>query len=271
MKATEYNQFSSQYVRKLKPNERAVYRVINIKEDPDNYGKFIIPTALQIPSTDIIYDKVKDDFVTIACIERVGDKGEANFANIVFTSQTMGYIFLNGNNSLHQKMYQFMELCNYNASNKERNNESEILFQRIDAKKDAINERELRRKIYDAVSKALMLDDKQAKDVANSLGFSGGSLDEIRNYLEDYATDNPEEFLTLVERASLSSESMLREAVKAGFIRNNINASRFEWADTKTEIYKYKKVPNKNYFKELAEYLEANNPDVLEAISTRLG
>lgn len=271
MKANEYNQYSAQYVKKLKPNERAVYRILNVKEDPDNYGKYIIPSALQIPSTDMIYDKIKDDFIPIACIERTKNDGDPDFANIVFMSQTMGYIFLNGNNSLHQKMYQYMELCNYNGSNKERNTQEDVLFQRIDAKKDAMEEREMRRKIFDAVSKALLLDDKQANDVANSLGFRGGSMEEVRNYLEDYATDNPEEFLTLVDRASLSTESMLREAVKAGFIRNNINASKFEWSDTKTEIFKYKKAPNKNYFKELAEHLEENNPDVLEAISTRLG
>jgi hypothetical protein len=45
----------------------------------------------------------------------------------------------------------------------------------------------------------------------------------------------------------------------------------FEWADTEKEIFKYKKAPNKNYIKELADYLEENNPDELNAIKTRLG
>lgn len=271
MKASEFNQFSQSYVRKLKTGERAVYRVLNIKEDPDNYGKFIIPAAVQIPSTDIIYDKNTDDYVTIGCIERVKTDGEPIFAQIVFTGQNMGYIFLNGNNALHQKMFQFLEVSNYNSSNPERNQEVEAIYCRIDAKKDAINERHMRKQIVDAINLALSLDDDKAKEIALALGIEETSIEEIRNKLEDYAADEPTEFMKVTERASLGSESLLREAVKQGFIRNNITASIFEWTETGKEIYKYKKAPNKNYFKELAEYLESNNPNELEAIKTRLG
>jgi hypothetical protein len=63
---------------------------------------------------------------------------------------------------------------------------------------------------------------------------------------------------------------MLKDAVKKGIIKNNIGASQFEWAETGKEIFKYKKAPNKNYFKELAEYLEENNLDELNAIKSRI-
>ena len=271
MKASEFNQLSPSYARKLKTGERAVYRVLNIKEDPDNYGKYIIPAAVQIPSTDVIYDNHKEDYITIGCIERVKSDGDPVLAPIVFTGQNMGYIFLNGNNALHQKMYQFLEICNFNASNPERNQEIDAIFVRIDAKADAKNERNVRRQIIDAVNLALSLDDEKAKEIANALGIEAASIEEIRNKLEDYASDEPQEFTKVAERASLGTESLLREAVKQGFIRNNINASMFEWAETGKEIFKYKKVANKNYFKELAEYLEASNPNELEAIKTRLG
>jgi len=65
MKASEYNQLSPEMEKKLAQNERATYRVNNVRPDPDNYGKFLMPSALQIPSTDVIYDKYKKDFVTI--------------------------------------------------------------------------------------------------------------------------------------------------------------------------------------------------------------
>jgi len=271
MKALDYNQFSESLVRKLKPDERATYRVMNVRPDPDNAGRWLVPAAFQIPSTDIIYDKKKGDFVAIAAIERIDLEGNPVYANIVFSSANIGYLFLNGSNALHQKIYQFIELCNFNESNKDRNTESEAFFYRVDNKKDAMEERALRKLIVKAVNSALELDDVKAKEAAMAVGIDAETIEEIRNLLEDYAEQNPEEFLEIIERASLANETLLKDAVKAGFIKNNVNSSQFEWTETGKEIYKYKKAPNKNYYKELADYLESENPEELNAIRTRLG
>ena len=271
MKIDQYNQYSPSLVRKLKLDERATYRVTNIREDPDNYGRYLVPAALQIPSTDIIYDKDKGDFVTIAAIERQDQEGNAIFLNIVFSAANIGHLFLSGSNPTHQKIYQFLEICNYNESNKNRNEDAEVFFKRIDSKKDAIEERTIRRLIVKAANMALELDDKRVREVALALGIDAESIEEIRNYVEDFAESDPEEFIAIVERASLEKESTLKEAVKQGIIRNNVNSQMFEWVDTAKEIMKYKKSPNKNYFKELADYLEETNPDEYNAIKSRLG
>lgn len=270
MEAKLYNQFSPSLERKLKRNERAVYRVLNVREDPDNYGKFLVPAALQIPSTDTVYDKEKDDYVPIAFIEKVKIDGAAIFGDIVFTGQNMGYLFLNGNNASHQKIYQYIELCNFNASNPDRDSSAEALFERIDSKKEAVNERAIRKLIVKAVNLALELDDKKAIEVAAALGIEADSIEETRNALEDYAGENPEEFLEVAERASIETEKLLKDAVKKNIIVNNVNASRFEWAETKKVIHEYKKSVGKNYIKELAETLEQNNPDELKAILSRV-
>lgn len=271
MKASEYNQFSPSLKRMLKPDERATYRVLSVRPDPDNYGKFLVPAAHLIRPTDIIYDKVKNEYITIAAIDRVDNEGNPVFLDIVFTAQNLGYIFLNGNNPTHQKIYQFLELTNSNASNKDRNQDTEPIFQRIDTQKEAKEERAMRKLIVKAVNIALELDDLKVKEVSMALGIDAETIDEVRNQLEDYAEENPEDFISVVERASLGAESVLKEAVKRGIIKNNVNSQVFEWTDTEKEIYKYKKGPNKNYFKELADYLEENNPDELNAIKTRLG
>lgn len=271
MKASEYNQFSPKMERKLAQNERATYRVNNVRPDPDNYGKFLMPSALQIPSTDVVYDKDKGDFVTIGAIERTDNEGNPVFLNIVFTSSNFGYLFLDGKNAVHQKIYQFLELCNYNDSNPNKNGEAETFFHRVDNEKEAKVERATRKLIVQAVAMAMELDEKRAKETAMALGIDGESIDEIRNLLEDYAEDNPEEFMVVANRASLSIESTLKEAVKKNIIKNDVNLQAFVWVETGKEIFKYKKAPNKNYFKELADHLEENNPDELNAIQTRLG
>jgi DNA-dependent RNA polymerase auxiliary subunit epsilon len=271
MKPSDYNNFSPIYKRTLKPDERATYRVLNVRPDPDNYGRILIPAALQIPSVDDFYDKVKGEYIKIAAIERSDEKGEAVFLSIVFSASNMGYLFLNGNNPVHQKIYQFLELCNFNKSNKDRNDIYEEMFCRIDNEKEAKEERQLRKIIAKAVTVAIDLEESKAREVGQALGIDAESIEEIRNLVEDFAASEPEEFLQVVERASLTTESLLKDAVKKGIIKNNINAQVFEWVDTEKEIFKYKKAAGKNYFKELADYLEENNPDELNAIKTRLG
>ena len=271
MKASEYNQFSAPMQRKLKQDERATFRILNVRPDPDNYGRFLMPAAYQIPSTDIVYDKLKQDFVTIAAIERQDNDGNPVFLNVVFTATNLGYLFLSGSNPVHQKIYQYLELSNLNESNKDRNTEIEAVFYRVDNKKDAIEERQMRKLIVKAVSEAQDLDDKKVKEVAMALGIEAESVEEIRNILEDYAGDNPSEFLEVLDRTSLEGESVIKEAIKQGLIKNNVQESAFMWTETEKEIYKYKKSAGKNYVKELVEYLEENNPNELNAIKTRLG
>lgn len=271
MKASDFNLLSEKMIRKLKPDERAIYRVLNVRPDPDNAGKFLMPSALQIRSTDVILDKGTNEFVPIAAIERTDIDGNPSFINIVFNASNMGYLFLNGNNPIHQKIYQYVELCNWNASNPDRNQEEEALFSRINAQKEAKDERNLRKLIVKAVNLALELDDKKAREVALALGIDADSNDELRNELEDYAGDNPEEFLDVVERASLANETALKDAVKKNIIKNDVNASCFKWVETGKVIFNYTKGKDKNYFKELADHLLETNPDELEAIKTRLG
>lgn len=272
MKASDFNLLSQKMIRKLKPDERAIYRVINVRPDPDNAGKFLMPSALQIRPVDTVLDKETGEFVNIAAIERTDIDGNPTFINIVFNATNMGYLFLNGNNPVHQKIYQYLELCNYNESNPDRNtSDYEALFYRIDAQKEAKTERNLRKLIVKAVNLALDLDDKKAREVALALGIDAESNDELRNELEDYAGDYPEEFLEVVERASLANETALKDAVKKNIIKNDVNASCFKWVETGKVIFSYTKGKDKNYFKELADHLLETNPDELEAIKSRIG
>ena len=197
MKAEQYNQFSPSLRRSLKPNERASYRILNVRPDPDNYGKVLVPSAVAIRPTDEIYDSKSNSFTQIAAIERTDIDGNPVFLDIVFTSANLGYLFLNGNNPVHQKIYKFLELSNYNASNESRNQDIEPVFYRVDTKKEAERDRETRKLIVAAVNKAIELDDAKVKEVALSLGIDAETVEEIRNKVEDYAEESPKDFLLI--------------------------------------------------------------------------
>lgn len=271
MKASEYNLFSEKMVRKLGARERATYRLHNVRNDPDNPGRLLVPSAELIRSTDEIIDQGTGEFVRIAAIERANADGTPEFISIVFSAQNLGYLFLDGGNPVHQRIYQFLELCNENSSNPNRNQDVPAIFYRVDAQKEAKSERNLRKLIVKAINLALELDDTKAREVALALGIDAESNEELRNELEDYAGDYPEEFLEVVERASLANETALKDAVKKNIIKNDVNASCFKWVETGKVIYSYTKGKDKNYFKELADHLVETNQDELEAIKSRLG
>jgi len=272
MKASDFNHLPEKMIKKLKPNERATYRVNNVRPDPDNPGKFLMPSVITVRPVDSVLDKETGNFIDIAAIERVDIDGNPSFITIAFNASSMGYLFLDGGNPVHQKIYQYLELCGYNSSNPDRNpNTHEDIFHRVDAQKEAKTERNLRKLIVKAVNLALELDDKKAREVALALGIDADSTDELRNELEDYAGDYPEEFLEVVERASLANETALKDAVKKNIIKNDINASCFKWVETGKVLFTYTKGKDKNYFKELADHLLETNPDELEAIKSRLG
>ena len=279
MKFNEYNKFSKQYEKVLKPGEYATYRLLNIKEnDPDNPGKPLIPAAVMIPSTDKIYDKKVEDFVDIAFLDRPDKDGEAEFGNIVFTRAGLGILHLNGNNAMHRKMYQFMEICNFNASNEDRNpQEGEPIFYKVDAKREAKEERTLRRLVVSAVNRAMEMKDDKIMETALALGLNVSGIEEARNKVEEFAEMDPEEFFELIQRASLEAESILKKAMQEGIIRNNINACQFEWIPIGEEpvkvIHTYTKSTDRkfDYIKDFAESLLETNPDELKAIKSRLG
>lgn len=271
MKAVDFNLFSEKMVRKLGPKERATYRLHNVRNDPDNPGRLLVPSAELIRSTDEILDQGTGEFVKIAAIERTNKDGDAEFISIVFNAQNLGYLFLDGGNPVHQRIYQFVELCNENSSNPNRNEEVKPIFYRVEPKKEAKLERSIRKVIAKAVNLALELDDIKAREVALAVGIEAESDEELRNELEDYAGENPEEFLEIVERASLANETALKDAVKKNIIKNDVNASCFKWVETGKVIFTYTKGKDKNYFKELADHLIETNQDELDAIKSRLG
>tara|TARA_R100001509_G_C4875243_1_gene218303 strand:+ start:527 stop:1363 length:837 start_codon:yes stop_codon:yes gene_type:complete len=271
MKAELYNNYSKELIKKIPRGSTVMYKLSDIQPDPDNEGRFLIPAYRNVPSTDEIYDPVSDDYVQIAYITNVKADGEAVLGEINFTRMGGGCIVLNGNNPTHQKIYQYLELSNSNLSNKNRVTSKTGFFKKADEKADAISERKERKMILEAMQKASNLNTDDVKFVASSLGMKlNKSEDELRNDVEEFAEYNPEDFLNITLQQTNRTESLVREAVDLRIITHNQKSGKFVWRESKKDIFTYKKKIGVKPFYEIAEYLQTENQEELEAIESRV-
>tara|TARA_R100000700_G_C3170287_1_gene144912 strand:- start:1384 stop:2220 length:837 start_codon:yes stop_codon:yes gene_type:complete len=271
MKAELYNNYSKELIKKIPRGSTVMYKLSDIQPDPDNEGRFLIPAYRNVPSTDEIYDPVSDDYVQIAYITNVKADGEAVLGEINFTRMGGGCIVLNGNNPTHQKIYQYLELSNSNLSNKNRVTSKTGFFKKADEKADAISERKERKMILEAMQKASNLNTDDVKFVASSLGMKlNKSEDELRNDVEEFAEFNPEDFLNITLQQTNRTESLVREAVDLRIITHNQKSAKFVWRESKKDIFTYKKKIGVKPFYEIAEYLQTENQEELEAIESRV-
>lgn len=269
MRADYYNKISSKLEKKLNRNETVTYRILNIRPDDENPGGFLMPYSVNVPSTDSVYDPGTDEWVDIAIINQVRADGEAVLGDISFEKSNAGTLTLKGSNPAHQKIYQYLEICNFNKSNPNRATSKMALFKKIDSKSDAEQERRDRLTYLEALNKAAALSDEDMRYVASSLGIKlRGTNVEIRNKVEEFAEEHPEDFLAVIEQQTNRTESLIHEAVDLGIITHNGRSGKFAWTESEEEIFEYKKRVGTKAFYEFAEYLQTKDAEQLQAIET---
>ena len=271
MKANLYNQIPDKLVRKIPRGQTIVYRLTDMKPDPDNDGEYLIPLNKNVPATDQTYDPVTDSYIPIAYITGVEANGEAKFGNIFFQKVNGGCLLLKSSNPQHQKMYQYLELCNWNRSNENRSIDYPTWFEKVDDQEEAKTSRSERKLILNALKTADALDFNQVRTIAAMLGLKlNQSEDELRDLVEDYAGYEPEKFLSMVEQQTNSAEADIREAVDLQILKHNKSSAKFVWVDTKEEVFTYKKRIGVKPFQEFAEHLLTENKEMYDAIKSRL-
>lgn len=269
MRADYYNKISSKLEKKLNRNETVTYRILNIRPDDENPGGFLMPYSVNVPSTDSVYDPGTDEWVDIAIINQVRADGEAVLGDISFEKSNAGTLTLKGSNPAHQKIYQYLEICNFNKSNPNRATSKMAIFKKIDSKSDAEQERRDRLTYLEALNRAAALSDEDMRYVASSLGIKlRGTNVEIRNKVEEFAEEHPEDFLAVIEQQTNRTESLIHEAVDLGIITHNGRSGKFAWTDSEEEIFEYKKRVGTKAFYEFAEYLQTKDAEQLQAIET---
>jgi hypothetical protein len=233
MKKTElYNRLSEKLVKgtMLKPGEQVVYRLHNMQKNPMDPTKLAIPSAKNVPPIDTIWDEETQQYIDIAAVRTVAPTGEHTFHEIFFYGNQAGHMILVGGRALDQEVHSYLSLCNYNASNPNRDTTKEAIFERVDEEAKAVKESRTRNVRREALNAAADLSPEDVKEYTAALGKDDTRpVSVLRNDLEEMADKTPEEFMQLINNKQAVMKATINRALKKGVIVFSQEQSRFEW------------------------------------------
>lgn len=217
---------------KLKRDEKVVYRVKSIARNPVNPEEILIPSAINVPVMDQIWDDAKGEYVDIAAIQRISKDGNHLYHNIWFYGAQGGYMVLRGNVAAEQEIHSYLALCNFNASNPNRDMSKPEIFELVDESAKSESERKTRNLRREALNAAADLSVDEVRNYIAALGRDDNRKIEIlRNELEVMADNEPKEFLDLVSNKQAAMKATINRAIAKNVIRFDPEQSRFTWAN----------------------------------------
>lgn len=243
--------------RQLKRGEKVSYELTNIKPSAlDKTGQTLeIPFIMGVRKKDTIYVPIPREhqkelgdgvYVDIAFVKSYGRGGEPVFGDIHFLKADAGVITLIGGRAEDQAKFEYMEMCNANASNPNRDKTVPAVFTKIDYKERAEKRRNERKLRKQALNRVDDLTESDLVKIAISLGFYEDSVEpeKIRDMVEAYAEANSEKFLNKLENRDVDIEYIAYEANKKGLIKVDLGNRQItsatgsllkSWTDDKTE------------------------------------
>jgi hypothetical protein len=233
MKTTKlFNSLSKKILEptKLKPGQRATYRLVNIAPAPMDPSRMAIPTYKNVPPIDQIWDKEKDEYVDIAAVKSSDAEGNHTFHEILFTRANAGHLILVGGRAIDQEIHSYLSICNYNGSNPNRDTSKEIIFEEVNEEAKAEVEQKKRNLRREALNAAADLGQDEVKNFAAALGKDDSRpVAVLRNELEELADKDPQAFLDLIGNKQAVMKATINRSLSKGIIIFNEEQSRWEW------------------------------------------
>ena len=233
MKQTKlYNAISKSLLdkTKLKPGQTVTYKLHNITTAPMDPSRLAIPTYKNVPPIDQIWDEEKQEFVDIACVKSFDAQGNHTFHEILFTRAQAGHLILHGGRAIDQEIHSYLQLCNYNATNPNRDTTKEIIFEEVNEEAKAETLTRSRNKRREALNAAADLNVDEVRNFSAALGKDDTRpVAVLRNELEELADQDPQAFLDLIGNQQNAMKATINRAIKKGVIIYNEEQSRFEW------------------------------------------
>lgn len=233
MKKTKlFNNLSPELIEstKLKKGEKVVYRIHNIQRNPMDPTKWALPSVRNVPPIDQIFDEIKGEYIDIAAVRSVTADGDHSFHDMYFYGSQGGMMVLSGGIAAHQEIHSYLSLCNYNASNPNRDTTKEALFELVDESVRSEKERKNRNLKREALNAAYDLSADEVKNYVAALGQDDTRpMEVMRNELETLADNDPKGFLDLVGNKQASMKAVLNRAIAKGVIIFDHESSRFTW------------------------------------------
>jgi hypothetical protein len=243
----------------LKRDEVKVFQYLNVKNDPQNPGKKIMPSVAMMPKVDRIYDPVSEDYVDIAAIKNLGVGGKPILNTIAFYKELEGKLLLRGNKTGDLEIFQYLMLSNYNKSNENRDKSVVPLFELVQPKKKATDARKQRNLRRDAMNVAAELSAAEVREFTASLNKDEKrDISILRDELEVMAEKDPTTFMTLSKDKNKSIQANCKSAIDKKVIRFDKATSTFIWVATGETIVQVPRSTKSSYLQGFTNFVLSN-------------
>jgi hypothetical protein len=252
--------------------------LVDLREDPDNAGKYLLPLTLNIPSwcktvfRRTVDGKEKTDVVNIGYMIGETPDGHAELGyDLEFglsSPSGPGRITLSPNSAEDYEKWKYLEHSIYNESSPRRAADTRIpaIYKKIDVEKVAKDKRALRLLKKQAIDLAVELSDTDAIALAGLFTVTKvNSADVARDIIESKAEVSPEEFIKVHNSKISLYDSYIKKSKELKVIKMVPKSTLFEWEETGEMIMSYK--GPKTAYKEFSDFLEAN-PEVFNKLKT---
>lgn len=240
-----YNDVSPELFPKLPPRgTKVTYRFLESYEDPfSDDGIPVYKSVLMIPPLSRTFDPIKSDWVEVGMVGGLDMFGNPEPRTIrrewVKPQENGGFLVLTIGNSKDDELYQYLELASFNAANPNRDTSVIPILEKVDFEAEAKEARNEMKAKLEAVRKAMTIEKKDLVRYASILGFDiDETEEEIRFNIENFAHEEPFDFLDRMEDESFEIDSYCSLALDKKIIFISDEDGRLKWADTKGEIVK---------------------------------
>ncbi len=238
-----YNNIPAEYMPKLPKRGTVVtYRFLNYNYDP--FGEDLNPifqAKLMLPSFSRFFDENASEWIEIGLLDGIDSYGNPmpNKIRRVWTEPGAngGYLNLTIGNSQDDELFQYLELCSFNKSNKLRDTETALILERVDFEAEAKEARNELKSKMEAIKRAALITKEDLPKVASLLGYNYELGEEqVRFEIESFAHEYPEDFMERMEDKLFDIKASVSLAIDEDIVYIDVEERKLKWSDSNGEI-----------------------------------
>lgn len=258
-----YNDFSDELKKLIalpKKGTQISYRFLDIYEDPMS-GQSYYKAKLKIPPFSKCFDPGKNEWVEIGLVSGVDQFGNPipNRVRRVWASpqENAGMLHITIGNSQDDELFQYLELASFNAANPNRDEEVHSILERVNFEAEAKENRQALRMKRDALIKAAALSKEEVYNLTLLLGYDTElSEEEMRFNIEDYAENEPEDFMERINDKQVGIKALVAQAIVLDVAYVSVEESKLKWTDSDGDIMKLADLEDDMVYEQFADFID---------------
>lgn len=237
-KSADFNNITDEFRKRytLNRDEVKIFEILGISTDAE--GKKLIPNMVSIPTRDIIWDDVQEEYVDIANLKTgyPNPDGTYNFEKIWFTRRSNGMIACSGKSAKDRELYQYLSMSNYNESNPNRDPSVKPFYRERSLEAEAKTEIEMAMEKQEVMSWLFKASNSQVKLLSVELGLTGlKTVAEMKVAIMELIEKNYNQvapFMTKIDKVG-DKPALIEKALSAKIIKYDGRKHAWTYASDK--------------------------------------